>query len=97
LFLKLIDEILLASSGLAEFFMYKEDNQMAVLIPGTDGDGASLLCLEILELINSTTWIIDNNEVLLEIVIGYSSLGDNAQDANGLTKHAEHLLEIQKI
>ncbi|HAK45993.1 MAG TPA: hypothetical protein DCO79_08770 [Spirochaeta sp.] len=97
LFLKLTDEILLASAGLAEFFMYKTDSQMAVLIPGLDSDGAALLCLETLELINSTGWLIGNNEVFTEMIIGYSSLGDNAQDADGLIKHAEHLLEIQKI
>lgn len=97
LFLKLIDEIIMASAGLAEFFMYKSDNQMAVLIPGIDGDGAALLCLEILELINSTNWKINDKEVFLETIIGYSSLGDNARDADGLIMHAENLLEIQKL
>ena len=77
--------------------MYKEENQMAVLIPGIDGDGASLLCLEILELINSTKWMIEQSEIFLEVIIGYSSLGDNAQDPEGLINHAEHLLDIQKI
>ena len=97
LFLNLTDEILLASAGLAEFFMYKTDSQMAVSIPGLDSDGASLLCLEILELVNSSNWHIGNDEIFVEMIIGYSSLGENAQDADGLTKHAEHLLEIQKI
>ena len=97
LFLRLTDEILLSSAGLAEFFMYKEENQMAVLIPGLAGDGASLLCLEVLEFVNSATWLIGNNDICLEMIIGYSSLGDNADSAEGLTTHAEHLLEIQKI
>lgn len=97
LFLKLVDEILLSSAGLAEFFMFKNNSQMAVMIPGLDEDGASLLCLEILELINSINWTIGNNEVFVEMIIGYSSLGDIAQDADGLINHAEHLLEIQKI
>ncbi|MDC7226527.1 MAG: diguanylate cyclase [Spirochaetales bacterium] len=97
LFLKLTDEILLATAGMAEFFMYKTDKQMAVLIPGTDSDGTALLSLEILELIHSTQWLIDGSEVFLEIIIGYSSLGENASNAEGLIKHAEHLLEIQKI
>ncbi len=97
LFLKLTDEILLETAGLAEFFMYKSDNQMAVLVPGLSSEGASLLCLEILELINSSSWLINGSEVFTEMIIGYSSLGENAQDADGLIQHAEHLLEIQKI
>lgn len=97
LFLNLTDEILLSSAGLAEFYMFKSDNQMAVLIPGVDSDGTSLLCLEILEKINSVQWTIGSSEVFLEMIIGYSSLGENAADADGLINHAEHLLEIQKI
>ncbi len=97
LLLRLVDEILLFSAGLAEFFMFKNNSQMAVLIPGLDADGASLLCLEILELINSTNWSIRNEETFVEMIIGYSSLGDIAQDSDGLISHAEHLLEIQKI
>ena len=97
LFLNLTDELLLASAGLAEFFMYKSDNQMAVLIPGIDSDGTALLCLEILETINSAAWHIGTEEVFIEVIIGYGSLGDNATDTDGLIKHAETLLEIQKI
>jgi len=97
LFLNLIDDIQMATAGMAEFFMHKSDNQMSVLVPGVDGDGASLLCLEILELINSAGWRIGAREIFAEMIIGYSSLGDNAVDADGLVKHAEHLLEIQKL
>ncbi|MBI9106254.1 MAG: hypothetical protein JEZ04_05865 [Spirochaetales bacterium] len=97
LFLNLIDDILMTTAGTAEFFMHKSANQMSVLIPGLDGDGASLLCLEILGLINSAGWTIGNKEVFVEMIIGYSSFGENASDADGLLKHAEHLLEIQKL
>jgi GGDEF domain-containing protein len=97
IFLNLIDDIQMATAGMAEFFMYKADNQIAVLVPGLDSDGASLLCLEILELVNSAEWVIGKTEIHSEMIIGYSSLGDNAVDADGLVKHAEHLLEIQKL
>ena len=97
LFMKLTDEILLASAGLAEFFMYKSDNQMAILLPGIDNDGASLLSLEILENVNSSKWLINGDEVFAEIIIGYSSLGENAVDTEGLLQHAENLLDIQKL
>lgn len=97
LFLKLIDNIQMATAGMAEFFMHKADNQMSVLVPGVDSDGAALLCLEILELINSAGWTIGGREINTEMIIGYASLADNAVDADGLIKHAEHLLEIQKL
>ena len=97
LFLNLVDDILMATAGRAEFFMHKSDNQMAVLIPGLDNDGASLLCLEILEKVNMEAWRIDNRSVQIEIIIGFSSLGENASDADGLVSQAEHLLEIQKL
>ncbi|MDC7125752.1 MAG: GAF domain-containing protein [Spirochaetales bacterium] len=97
LFIQLADDILTATAGIASFYMYKEDNQMAVLLPGTDNDGASLLCIDILKIMSSSNWIIGNNEISFETVIGYSSLGDSAQDANGLLKHAELILEMQKI
>ena len=97
LFLNLTDDILMASAGLAEFYMFKSDNQMAVLVPGIDSDGTSLLCLEILEKVNTNRWKIGTSEINLEMIIGYSSLGENASDAEGLITHAEHLLEIQKI
>jgi GGDEF domain-containing protein len=96
-FKDLINEIQLSASGMAEFFMHKDDSQMAVLIPGLDSDGASLICLEILEQINTTVWLVDSTEVFIEMIIGYASLGENAQDAEGLINHAEHLLELQKL
>ena len=97
IFLNLTDDILMATAGMAEFFMHKSDNQMAVFVPGLDNDGSSLLCLEILEKVNASSWTVDEREINPEIIIGFSSLGDNASDADGLVQQAEHLLNIQKV
>ncbi len=96
-FTDFINEIQLLAAGMAEFFMFKSENQFAALIPGVSSDGASLLCLEILEMANNGLGEIDGRAVQPELLIGYATLGDNASDTEELIKEAEHILEIQKI
>ncbi len=85
------------SSNKGRFFHYKNDNQLAMIYPNIDFDGASLYSLDVLAKINSTSWEIRGNKVQLDIIIGYSSLTDKIGEADQLLEVAENLIEMQKI
>ena len=67
------------------------------MFPNLDFDGTSLFCLEFLEAVNNRNWVINEEDVLLETIVGYSSLGDKNISASEMLKIAENLLEMQKI
>ena len=77
-------------------FHYKNKNQIAIIMPNTDQDGASLLCLEILEKINVDTWVAGDNKIALEGIIGFASMGMEITTPESMMERAEHLLSIQK-
>ncbi len=97
LFSGIIEEAKTLSAHIAGSFHYKNDNQIVLLFPNMDFDGTSLFCLELLEAINNKNWVINEEEISLETIIGYSSLGDKNISANEMLKIAENLLEMQKI
>jgi PleD family two-component response regulator len=85
------------TQGKADLFHYRAEHQLALLYPNLDFDGASLSCLEILSMVTSTEWTINDKPLSVDAVIGYASHGEKKQKADELLDGAEHLLEMQKV
>ncbi len=81
----------------AHCFHYKEEFQLAFLIPGLDIDGVSLFSLETLEKINSGDWKVKGEPAPIEVVIGFSVFSGEGETADQLLEQAESLLEMQKV
>jgi diguanylate cyclase (GGDEF)-like protein len=99
--LKLVSELagqmVIQSRNKANLFHYKGENQIALLYPNLDYDGASLFALEALNRINEREWILNEQKVNLEVTIGYASLSEEQLEAEGLLQIAENILEMQKV
>ncbi len=95
--LLMLDKLHSLSGNMIDFFHYKEKNQIAIYYPNIDYDGASLFCLESLGFINTYNWTINDNKILLDVILGYSSLGSDFIGADDLLDLAENLLEMQKV
>jgi GGDEF domain-containing protein len=93
---EIVDAVNDASGNTGHSFRYKEDNQLCFIFPNLDYDGASLYCLEILELLNAEGWVIERQPVMLEGIIGFSSY-TGSQSADELIDSAENLLAMQKV
>jgi GGDEF domain-containing protein len=78
-------------------FQYKEEFQLALLIPGLDIDGVSLFSLETLEKINTGDWKILGEPAPVEAVIGFSIFSGGGATADQLLEQAENLLEMQRV
>ncbi len=83
--------------GQASFFHYKSENQLAILFPNLDYDGASLFSLEALGAVNDRQWLLEQQPVHLEVILGYASLGEKEAGPEDLLQTAEHILEMQKL
>ena len=94
---EIVEQLQTISERKALGFHYKEDAQIALLIPGLDIDGISLFSLETLEKLNTGDWHIDGNQVLLEAVIGFSVFAGGGDTPDQLLEQAENLLEMQKV
>ena len=94
---RVLDDLIKESHNQARFFQYKAVHQLAALYPGLDFDGTSQLCLEILNAINGAKWEIDEKPVNLEMILGYSTLGEKDVRADDMLEIAENLLEMQKV
>ncbi len=97
LMLLMLDKLHSLSGNMVDFFHYKEKNQIAIYYPNIDYDGASLFCLESLGVINSYNWTINDNKILLDVILGYSSIGSEDISAEELLNLAENLVEMQKV
>jgi len=97
LLLLLLEKMHALSGNMVDFFHYKEKNQIALYYPNIDYDGASLFCLESLGVINSYNWTINDNKILLDVILGYSSLGSENISAEDLLSLADNLIEMQKV
>ena len=97
LLVRVVDELRTLTLGKAHLYHYQAEHQLALLYPNLDFDGASLSCLEILSMITSTEWTINEKPVSVDAVVGYASVGDRKQTADELLDSAEHLLEMQKV
>lgn len=81
-------------AGAARCFHYKQDDQLAVICPGLDFDGAALTALDLL------SWAAGPSPdgaggARPELAVGYSSLARGVDDADALLRTAEHLLAMQ--
>jgi diguanylate cyclase (GGDEF)-like protein len=90
-------QLVILSRNKANIFHYKDENQVAVLYPNLDFDGASLFSLETLSMINDKEWKLNEQIVNLEITVGYASLSEEQLEAEGLLQIAENILEMQKV
>ncbi len=96
LFPDIANQLVTVSGNRARVFHYKQRNQVGMIIPNIDQDGASLLCLEILETINADIWTVNNTKLSLEVVIGFASISGGLTSTDELAAQAEKLLEFQK-
>jgi len=94
---QLAGQLLILSRNKANLFHYKDENQIAVLYPHLDYDGASLFSLETLSMINEKEWVLQEQIVSLEVMIGYASLSEEQMEAEALLQIAENILEMQKV
>jgi len=97
LFVRLVDYMREISHGLGRFFHYKEENQIVMLYPNVDFDGASLFSLDVLSKLNDIDWNINGNSVSVDLILGYSSLTEATKNPEEILEVAENLLEMQKI
>lgn len=97
LLVRVIDELRTLTQGKAHLYHYQAEHQLALLYPNLDFDGASLSCLEILSMVTSTEWSINEKPVSVDAVVGYASVGEKKQSVDELLDSAEHLLEMQKV
>jgi len=94
---RIAGQLVILSSNKANLFHYTNDNQIVVLYPNLDYDGASLFSLEILTMINQMEWKLHERIVNLEVILGYASLSEEQLEADGLLQIAENILEMQKV
>ena len=97
LVLKLLARINTLSGNKLDFFHYTNSNQFAFFYPGADYDGAAFLCFESLGMLSSHEWVIDGNDISLEAIFGYSSMGSTKISRDELLDSAEQLIEMQKV
>jgi diguanylate cyclase (GGDEF)-like protein len=94
---QLAGQLVILSRNKANLFHYKDENQIAVLYPHLDYDGASLFSLETLGMINNKEWNLNEQIVNLEVMVGYASISEERLEAEGLLQIAENILEMQKV
>jgi len=98
---KLIPEIIQmlrnTSEYNADFFHYKEENQIAILFPHLDFDGTSMFCMEAMEQFNSLRWTFEGHDFALESIIGYAVFNQPDLNPQDLIDQAENLLNMQKV
>jgi GGDEF domain-containing protein len=90
-------QMVILSKNKANIFLYKNENQIVLLYPNLDYDGASLFSLEALNGINQKEWSLNEKVVYLEVMVGYASLSEEQVEAEGLLQIAENILEMQKV
>ncbi|MDP3176515.1 MAG: GAF domain-containing protein [Spirochaetaceae bacterium] len=81
--------------GRALAFHYREESQVAFVLPGVDHEGASLFCLGIMEEFNDRNWIPEELEIRLEPLYGLASVKAGL-DAEALLAEAETVLGVSK-
>lgn len=95
--LHMIEKLKELSGNKIDYFHYKERNQFAIYYRDIDFDGISFFCLESLGIINSSSWNINEQPVVIDAVLGYSSMGHQQISVDEMLSVAENLLEMQKI
>lgn len=82
-------------AGAARCFHYKQDDQLAVVCPGLDFDGAALTALDLLSWAAGPSPPDGAGGARPELAVGYSSLARGVDDADALLRTAENLLAMQ--
>jgi len=84
-------------------FHYKEESQVAFLLPGVDRDGAALFCLDATQIVGSGPWELDGESLRLEPAFGIASAGasaaavaEEAPDAALFLAEAERILLLSR-
>jgi len=78
-------------------FHFREDSQLALLVPGLGPDDVSLYCLELLGTLAALPFEIGGEHVPFEAIVGFASAGAGGGDAEAMLAEAEHLLSLQRI
>ena len=97
LLLQLFEKLNILSKNKIDFYHFKEKNQLVIYYPDIDYDGVSLFCLETLGIINNSSWKINDKSLVIDAILGYSSLGHQKISVEELFAVAENLLEMQKV
>jgi putative methionine-R-sulfoxide reductase with GAF domain/GGDEF domain-containing protein len=82
-------------------FHYKEESQVAFLLPGVDRDGAALFCLEVTQIVGAGPWEIDGENQRLEPAFGIAATGASAEaetqaGAQSMLSEAERILTLSR-
>jgi GGDEF domain-containing protein len=85
-----------AAAGPVWIFHYKAEEQLAVICPNLDADGASLFSLRLLGKVNGEEWSIAGARTVADVVLGFAARS-GAQTADELMEAAENLLQMQKV
>jgi len=80
-------------------FHFREDSQLALLVPGLGPDDVSLYCLELLGTLAALPFELDGEPIPFEAIVGFASAGSGSggMDAETMLAEAEHLLSLQRI
>ncbi len=78
-------------------FHFKNDNQLALLVPGLDKDGTSYFCLDLLTLCSGSDMKINGEHAALEIIVGFSTNGSGQVSPDSMIEMAEQLLTMQRL
>lgn len=97
LYTDIITELDQLTSNKGNFFHYRNETQLAMVYSNLDFDGASLYCLEALEKINNGKWKLNDEEIALEVIVGYAALSGTKATTRELLNQADNLLQMQKI
>lgn len=94
---KLKDEMDKVKRMKSKVFHFKEDSQLAMLLPDLDQNGTSYFCLDLLSLISGFSFSIDGEAIPVEILLGFSSSAVGNASADSMIATAEQLLSIQRL
>lgn len=78
-------------------FHFREDSQLALLVPGLGPDDVSLYCLELLGALAALPFELDGTPVPFEAIVGFASAEAGSGDPDAMLAEAEHLLSLQRI
>jgi GGDEF domain-containing protein len=85
------------SQGRATVFGYRNRGQLGVLYPDLDYDGASFYCLQALSAVGETQWLIEDEALHPELLLGYAAYSGGETSADELLDVAENLLAMQRL
>jgi GGDEF domain-containing protein len=91
-----MEEIKALSGNVLDVFHYEKDGQLVLFYPRIDYDGTALFCFDLLGMLNGESWNLDEQEVPMDLLIGFANSGKGKIDADSILHSAEEVLEKQK-